>query len=211
MLVIHWSLKRKMYCVICFFGSLSLSIDEEELCSHDNDLVRYTVRQYGYENPLRVLLLGLTQRDEKSAWTVVPNGGRFKLKRSRTAQAPEIQFGTTLFNLDNVLKGNSSISDDFYDFVDNFTRRQIKFENVADWTNHKQCHQLAIPSSSSEYENMFIRTMIKTVHNSLYGDSLGKISKKFYRNLSKMSFRHPPSSRCFYLMTYAFYIQKAFN
>lgn len=200
-----------MYCAICFFGSLSMMMDEEELCSHDNDLVRYTVRQYGYENPLRILLLGFTQRDEKSAWKVSRNGQRFKLKRSRTAPPPHIQFESVLFDLDNVLNGSSAISEDFYDFIDSFTRRQIKFETVADWTQHKQSHQLTIQSSSSQFENIYIRTMIKTVHESLYGDSLGKISKKFYRNLSRMSLRHPPSSRCFYLMTYAFYIHKSFR
>ena len=200
-----------MYCAICFFGTLWFSMDEEELCAHDNDLVKFTVRQFGYENPLRVLLLGFTQRNEKSAWKIVRHGQAFKIKRIRSAPSPKIQFESTLYDLENVLKGQSLISNDFYAFVDDFSRRQIKFHTTAEWIRHQQSHHLRIPLSSSQYENMFIQALIKTVHESLYGDSLGKITKKLYCKLSKMSFRHPPSSRCFHLMTYAFYLQKTFQ
>ena len=201
----------KMFCIICFFGGLLMGIDEEELCSHDNPLVRFNVRQFGYENPLRVILLGMSQRNERNAWRIMRHGHEFRFKRIRSAEAPFIQFESYWYNLDTVLNRRSQISEDYYDFVSDFARRQIKYESAAEWIQHQHSHNLHIPNSQCQYERMYFKALIKTVRESHYDFSLRKITCLFYRNLSKSTFRYPPASRCFYLMTYAFYLKKSFE
>ena len=200
-----------MFCCVCFFGGLFMAMDEEELCSHDNPLVRFNVRQFGYENPLRVILLGMSQRNEQTAWKIKRQEGGFRFKRIRSAEAPYIQFESYWYNLDTVLNRRSPISEDYYDFVSDFARRQIKYQTPAEWIQHQQSHDLEIPNSSCQYEKMYFEALIKTVRDSHYEYSLRKISCLFYRNLSKSSFRYPPVSRCYYLMTYAFYLKKSFE
>ena len=200
-----------MFCVICFFGSLFMTVDEEELCSHDNPLVRFTVREFGYENPLRMILLGISQRNEQSAWRVIRHGRRFRFKRVRSAEAPFIKFESHWHNLNDVLNGRSRISEDYYDFVRSFSSRQIRFQSQSDWIQHHESHNLEIPNTSSKFQKMYFTALIQTVHDSHYGDSLRKITILFYTKLSKLTLRHPPSSRCFYLMTYAYYLKNSFQ
>ena len=200
-----------MFCVICFFGGLLMTMEEEELCSHDNQLVRFTVREYGYENPLRLILLGISQRNEKSAWRIIRHGLRFRFKRVRSAEAPLIKFESNWHNLNDVLNRRSRISEDYYDFVSSFSRRQIKFETQSEWIRHHESHNLQIQNTSSKFYKMYFTALIQTVHDSRYGDSLRVISRLFYKKLSKLTLRHPPSSRCFYLMTYAYYLKNSFE
>ena len=185
-------------------------VEEEDLCSHDNDLVRFTVRQFGYENPLRILFSGLTQREEKDAWKIVVRRRKYKFQQVRSPVSPMIQYGSYWYDLEEVLNGTSSISEDYFDFFMAFSRRQIKYGNSTDWSTHLNTHNLQIQNSIYKSEKMYIHALIKTVNDSRYGDSLKKISKKFYKNLLNLTHRHPPSSRCFQIMTYSYYLQKSF-
>jgi len=201
-----------MFCTICLFGSLLSPLLEEDICQHDSPLIAYTIRQYGFENPLRIFLLGITNRDEKRAWKKSPiNGRRYRLKRNKQLKHPSIKFHNQWYNLGHILKGDSAISCEFRDSMKFLARNQIRFDSRNAFHDHIQAHNLNFIRSTSQFENVYNRCLIQTTQNIQFGDSLSKITKTFYKFLSNYSFRLPPRSRTVNLMTYAYYIKNSFK
>ena len=201
-----------MFCTICLFGSLLSSFLEEDVCQHDSPLIAYTIRQYGFENPLRMLLLGITNRVEKRAWKKSPaNGRRYRLKRNKQIKHASIKFQDRWYDLGRILKGTSTLSCEFRDSMRSLAKNQIRFESGDSFHEHVQAHNLNLIRSSCQFENIYNRCLIQTTLETKFGDSLSTITKTFFKCLSNYSFRLPPRSRTVNLMTYAYYIKNSFK
>ena len=203
---------KEMFCPICLFGMLLSSFLEEDLCDHDTELTEYTIRQYGFENPLRPLLMGITGRNESTAWIRNSVGHRFfRLKRNRSSEHAAIKFQGQWFNLGRILRGQSSISSEFRNSMKFLAAQQIRYASREEFNQHIHSHQLTVNRSNCQYENMYNRSLALTVRKTDYGDSLAQITKTFFKCLSRYNLRFPPNHRTLNLMTFGYYSMCSFK
>lgn len=201
-----------MFCVVCFFGTLYSSFIEEDICKHDPDLVSYSIRQFGFENPLRVLLLGFSGRDEAKTWTKHKiNRRQYRLKRNKNSKSAKIQYNGQMFSLRRIFKGRSAITKEFEEAIRFLARRQIQFNSKDEFYRHVSAHDLTVTHTDSQFLNMYHDCLLQTVYKVKFGDSLQKVSKIFYKRLCKYNLQDSLDKRTVNLMTYAYYVMSSFS